>query len=214
MTAATQPLKNATHTPAQAAYNVHMSVYNDLDRILNDRETGLNSGDLARILTEEIAAAPETVMSRTTIDYLSEHGGPGVADAVAVADPDTHAIDAESAARRLAELLSSTIDINGAARRLGIDRSGVSRRLSRDQLWAITVGDRRRLPIWQFVDDTTLPGLAQIVPAIPDDVSPLQISARMETVDEDLGGRSLITYLIDGGDPAVAVDLIAALGQW
>ncbi|HEX4723434.1 MAG TPA: DNA-binding protein, partial [Pseudonocardiaceae bacterium] len=73
-----------------------------------------------------------------------------------------------------------------------------------------------RLPRWQFTDHGVLPGVEQVIAALPEDQPALVIAAFMTTPQEDLMARSrAITpheWLASGGDPQRVARLASMLG--
>jgi hypothetical protein len=144
--------------------------------------------------------------------YLTEHAGP---DLDADADPgDVHQRRAVTAARTLAETIDSAVSLDQAAQLLTISRSRLSHRVAAGNLWSFTVQGRRYLPRWQFTaDGRTLPGLTQIIPAIPNDLHPLAIEAFMTTANPDFDNQSPAEWLATGGAPVPVADWLAGMGR-
>lgn len=116
-----------------------------------------------------------------------------------------------------AVLRDSAITAEEAASRIGVDSSGIRRRLNEDRL--IGWKDRRgswQLPVWQFTDDDILPGLTEVLAELPDDQPPLAVASFMATVQPDLiVGECPVTpreWLLAGGDPKRVAELLSVLG--
>lgn len=70
-------------------------------------------------------------------------------------------------------------------------------------LYAYYEGRSLRFPTWQFHDGLPLPGLATVVPALREGLTPATVEARMTTpTPELLDGMAPTQWLIAGGDPA------------
>lgn len=147
------------------------------------------------------STAQRRVLTEVGLD-LSEQGEHG---------PDARA---RSVAAR-AVLADAALTVAQAAERLGIDSSRVRHRIANGQLtgWK----DRGwRLPSWQFSGDTTLPGLATVLAAVPSDQPPLMVAGFMATPQPDLelDGAPVTPrqWLLAHGDPRPVADLVATLG--
>ena len=71
---------------------------------------------------------------------------------------------------------------------------------------AYSEGRSLRFPTWQFHDGRPIPGLAMLVPALREGLTPATIEARMTTPDPELlDGMAPTQWLIAGGDPAEVV---------
>lgn len=122
---------------------------------------------------------------------------------------------ADSAAA-VAAVLAEALPVAEVARRLGIDASRVRHRLAARTLLGIRRTDGWRLPRWQFgVDGLPLPGLPDVLRALPDDVHPLVVARFVATPQPELViGRKVVTpreWLAGGGDPAPVAALARAL---
>lgn len=166
-------------------------------------------------------AAGATPISAAATRFLAEHGGE--AARLAIEEYDEATVQkgrAFAAAKTLEELLALSLTLEEAATSLGLSRSRISHRLRDQSLYAFTVQGRRYLPRWQFregpggVVSDVIPGLAQIVPAIPRGMHPLAVEAFMTEPLEDLDGTSPVDYLCSYGVVEVVVDWLVSLGHW
>ena len=165
--------------------------------------------------------AGATPISAAAMRYLAEHGGEAARAALDKYDQAAVQRDrAVTAARTLEEMLASSLTLEEAAASLGLSRSRISHRLRDQTLYAFTIQGRRYLPRWQFsegpggVVSSTIPGLAQIVPAIPRDMHPLALEAFMTEPLEDLGDKSPVDYLCSYGAVETVADWLVSLGHW
>ncbi|NUU06433.1 DNA-binding protein [Leifsonia sp. C5G2] len=127
---------------------------------------------------------------------------------------------AELERRTRLEAVTGSLSAAEAAQRLGIDSSRVRHRLSKGGLIGFMIGGKRRLPAWQFTDDPkqpVLPGLSQLIAAVPADMHPASLQNFMATPQEDLliDGREVtpVEWLRLGGDPQEVVDILDSFLQ-
>jgi hypothetical protein len=122
-------------------------------------------------------------------------------------------------ARAVAEqavLHDSALTVSEVAATIGVDTSRVRHRLLANRLMGWKDRGGWRLPAWQFTEHGVLPGLEQVLAALPTDQPALVVAAFMTTPQEDLLARSrAITpceWLSAGGDPQRVARLAAMLG--
>jgi hypothetical protein len=127
--------------------------------------------------------------------------------------------ETDGRARAVAEqavLHDSALTVSEAARTIGVDTSRIRHRLLARRLMGWKDRGGWRLPAWQFTEHGVLPGLEQILAALPTDQPALVVAAFMTTPQEDLMARSrAITpceWLQSGGDPERVARLAAMLG--
>lgn len=167
--------------------------------------------------TPAAGAAP---ISSGAMRYLAEHGGEEARAALDRFDEATVRRDrAIAAAQTLEELVTSSLTIETVASSLGVSRSRISHRLRDQSLYAFSIQGRRYLPRWQFRQGPegavteVIPGLAQVVPAIPRDLHPLALLAFMTQPLGELGGQSPVDHLCSYGGVQMVVDMLVALGH-
>jgi hypothetical protein len=188
--------------------------------VLARHDVSLTEEDVAETLERALTRLPSPAAAPLTsaeIDYLAGHAGPDTADALATWDPaGESAKRSEAVVAATASLVASTLGIEELARRLGVDRSRISHRISAGTLYSFTIGAsrRRRIPAWQLTDNGLLPGLAEIVTAIPTGAHPLDVAALMATPQAELNDRTPVQHLAGGGDPQPVAELFTALGVW
>ena len=113
------------------------------------------------------------------------------------AEPLTTQHEAVRAAGDLARSLST----REVADMTGRSPAAIARSAGRS-LYAYHLGRNLRFPTWQFDDGRPLPGLATVVPALRDGLTPTTVEARMTSADpEILDGLSPVEWLARGGDP-------------
>jgi excisionase family DNA binding protein len=115
-----------------------------------------------------------------------------------------------------AVLRESALTVDDAARRLGVDSSGIRRRLSEKRLVGWKDRGGWRLPAWQFTESGILPGLPRVLAAVPEDQPPLVLAAFFATDQPDLqmnGEPSTPRqWLLAGGDPTRVGEQASMLG--
>ena len=110
---------------------------------------------------------------------------------------------------------ATSLTIDQAADRLGVHRSRMSHRLREGQLYSFRLGTQRRLPAWQFTPDRrALPGLGQVLAALPKDLHPTAVEGFFSTPNPDLDGRTPADWLAGGGDPQHVLDKALSLDRW
>jgi hypothetical protein len=190
---------------------------------------------VAEVLRQAGVGVSEPEFAALVAAVLDEFGPPPAdspRDALTAEQADAlAAIDADLAPRRRRErgaradaaaihasVLVDTFWVGEVAARLEIDTSRVRHRLARRQLVGIRRTDGWRLPRWQFgADGRPLPGLEQVLRALPVEIHPVVLARFFATAVPELRmGRTTVSpreWLEGGGDPAPVVALAAALGQ-
>lgn len=87
---------------------------------------------------------------------------------------------------------------------LGIGASRVRQRVADRSLYAVTIGRARRFPAFQFHDRNLIPGIGNVLKAMPRDLHPLEVETWLTRPDPDLtieDGEALSPreWLISGG---------------
>jgi hypothetical protein len=124
-----------------------------------------------------------------------------------------YAAAATRTAADYAALVATSLSVPEAAARLGVDGSRIRHRIGAGELWALHgAGRRRLLPALQFAAGGGLvPGLPEVLRALPDDLHPLEVSGFLtgRRPDLRLRGRdqSPVEWLVRGGGVA---DVVAA----
>jgi hypothetical protein len=125
----------------------------------------------------------------------------------------------DARARAVAEeavLHDSALTVTEAAHTVGVDTSRIRHRLLAGRLMGWKDRGGWRLPAWQFTENGVLPGLEQVLAALPGDQPALVVAAFMTTPQEDLLSRARPIapreWLSAGGDPQRVARLAAMLG--
>ena len=187
-----------------------------LDALLAKHHLDLTSDEVLAELDSAFTAVPgadAAPLSAAELEFLRRDGG--AASAIdgwsATQERQTRS---RNAVRELAQALSESVTIKEVAAILGVDRSRVSRRITGNTLWAFDLRGTRRIPRWQFLDGSLLPGLDTVVPAVPPGTTPAVLGAFMHTAQPDFDDRTPIDYLAAGGDPTVVAGFLADLARW
>lgn len=174
----------------------------------------LDEADVVDGVQERLAALPRSGAAELTAaeeGFWQAHAGLALHD-------DADPTPAREGALVLEDLLVQAADsltIAQVAERLGIDRTRVSHRLRHGELYSFPLGRQRRLPRWQLTDDgDALPGLAEVLAALPKGLHPASVAGFFTTAQPDLDGLDAAHWLASGGDVRVVVDEAAGLGHW
>lgn len=145
-------------------------------------------------LVEALKQTRHVPLSRQAREFIREHSG--------ITQPVTGSTEPVGAS------VHSGLQAKEVAAMLGVDKSTVSRYVRGGKLYAIDLDGRQRFPLWQFVSDHPLPGLAVVVGAIPEGWGPIPFARFMTTPDEALGDLTPVEWLNAGGAPAGVAALL------
>lgn len=115
--------------------------------------------------------------------------------------------------------IATALSTKEVADRLQIDETRVRHRLAKDGLYSIKVDGRHRFPEWQFAEDTStlLPGLKQVIQALPDDLDPASVEGLMTSEQDNLllQGAPVTPreWLQAGGSVDDVIDVIEGIEQ-
>ena len=175
-----------------------------VDRLLHEALRELLLGRLAPNPRRSLPASDSEALRRAGFDLAPRRFG--------VDSP------AFLAAKQYAAMVASSLTAQEAASRLGLDSSRIRQRLAARTLYGIRVGHGWRIPIFQFEGDSLVPGLADVLPRMPEAVHPLVLQNFFLTPNPDLvTGRnesplSPRDWLLSGASPTAVGALIAELG--
>jgi hypothetical protein len=185
--------------------------------VLRRRGIAVSEEEFAALLDDALAASlptpapdPRGVLTEAEAGILSEGG----AD-LAVRAPDEPGPGAEAAAA-VGALLAAALTVTSAAERLGVDASRVRHRLIEGSLYGIRLRSGWRLPAFQFTGAGGLvPGVGEVLAALPRDLHPAAVHLWMTTPSPDLeiddSPVSPLAWLTGGGDPRPVATLAAQL---
>lgn len=89
-------------------------------------------------------------------------------------------------AARYAAMMSLALTESEVREMLGVGASRVRQRVADGSLYAIDVGRERRFPAFQFYGRTLVPGIGEVLKALPDDLHPLEVEDWLTNPDPDL----------------------------
>lgn len=116
-----------------------------------------------------------------------------------------------------AVLRSTSLTAGEAAQKLGVDPSRVRQLLAARKIYGLQIRGAWKIPIFQFENDRLLPGLDEVVPALPKDLHPMGIYHWFTTPNPDLAPEeferemSPREWLLTGHSPKVVAELAADL---
>ncbi|MEV4737570.1 helix-turn-helix domain-containing protein [Microbacterium sp. LWO14-1.2] len=145
----------------------------------------------------------------TMTAFIADRG----ADVLAPPDPEDPGRRLRPEFRARIDAIVDSLSDDETAAFLGIGVRQVRRRAHQGALYFFTVGKRRRYPAWQFDELLgVLPGIRDILRAIPEDWTPERaqlfmsgVGAELTIADKPISPR---TWLIVGLDPMEIVNLI------
>lgn len=163
---------------------------------------------------EHVHGAEEASLTAGELTFFAEHGGSAARAVVEHWDSDS---ERRRRSRIVAESVQHvyvhTLSAAQVAGLTGKSRSQITRDLNSRKLYGLSVGRHWRIPSWQFTDGRALPGLADVVPAIPDHLHPTSVEGFMTTPQDDLDARTPVSYLRTGGNPALVAQMVAELAR-
>lgn len=173
---------------------------NDMGVELSEREFI----DLLRPVVLDARAPSRAPLSGSAADYLSRNGG-------VTPDPGSVARVGLRTTQDWVRIVSTSHTPAQVARMLGRDPSRVRHLIADSGLYAIAVGRNRLLPQWQFEDGRPLPGLREVLAALPATLHPLEVEGWMTSPSAELELRETPVpprvWLAAGGDVQAAVAL-------
>jgi hypothetical protein len=110
-------------------------------------------------------------------------------------------------------LLETSYSTSQAARYLKVDASRVRQRLRENSLFGIEYDGEKRLPRFQFHRAQVIPGLREVLAALPEGLNPLDVAEwflspnpdlEIEAQEEPLSPRE---WLLKGHSPEAVIDL-------
>ena len=116
------------------------------------------------------------------------------------------------------ELRASSLTVDEAAARLGVNTSRIRQRLAARSLYGLKDGNTWLLPAFQFVSSGLVPRVGVVVRRLPPDIGPLAAARWFAspnpdlcTRDEDERPLTPLQWLLGGNPPEPAAELAAAL---
>ncbi len=185
-----------------------------VSRALAHRHSSI-SADVVLDVLDEAVGTSETLTAGEQ-EFLREHAGATDGDFTPEAVNLTRLETTQRQAEAARQMRSRSLTTSEVAHLLGRAPSNVRRSLSTGNLQSVgstTTGRERLFPEWQFTQDgRILPGLRQVVEALPDDYHPLDVEEFMVTPHEGLRGRSPVVWLSGNGDVETVARIADELG--
>ncbi|PRZ42521.1 hypothetical protein CLV47_105143 [Antricoccus suffuscus] len=191
----------------------------DTATVLRLRDADITESELAEALDRVLGATTAVGRIRTAPtlsageqSILDAHGGivPASDEAIRSGEHDVIA--------RLALVDARTLTTEQVAKRLKTDPSRVRHRLRARSLYALpSTGRTRRFPIWQFTDGGVVPGLREVLAALPEDMHPFEVEDFFSSRSSELvlNGEELspLLWLHANGDPARVVTYAMSMAE-
>jgi hypothetical protein len=116
------------------------------------------------------------------------------------------------------QLRTDGLNVEEAARRLGVNTSRIRQRLAGRSLYGIKDGNAWLLPAFQFRAGGLVPGVEVVVRRLPPDIGALAVARWFSNPNPDLSTRddderplTPLEWLLGGNPPEAAAELAAAL---
>lgn len=157
-----------------------------------------------------LSASTADFLARTTLSGLDDDDAREVRRILE--DPEyAELIAARHRALVAAGELARSLSTREVADMTGRSPAAIARSAGRS-LYAYHLGRNLRFPTWQFDGGRPLPGLATVVPALREGLTPMTVEARMTSADpEILDGLSPVEWLARGGDPTEATRVLTEM---
>jgi hypothetical protein len=116
-----------------------------------------------------------------------------------------------------AVLRDTSLSASETAQKLGVDPSRVRQLLAARKLYGLQIKGAWKVPVFQFEGNRLLPGLEEVVPALPKDLHPVGIYHWFTTANPDLATEefdrelSPREWLLTGRSPSAVAELAADL---
>lgn len=155
------------------------------------------------------AAEPSPVLTAQDRAFLVEHAGLTKED---LSSQSLQAADVEIAANRSAaarDVQAESFNTQQVAQMLKMAPANVRRAVLEGSLYSVKTspGGHHWFPHWQFTHERMLPGLRDVVAALPDNYHPVEVESFMTEGSDVLRGMTPAEWLSSGGDVATVVAL-------
>lgn len=172
------------------------------------KDTHLPIEVVAAALTDAVPHPDTAPLTQAEQDVLAKHGAP-----MPVLSDDEW-FTATVRARLSAAEQAETLTVDQAADLLHRDPSRIRHQVYERHLYGYKVGNRLRLPVWQFHDGAPLPHLRTVLAAFPRQVHPATVTGLMTTSSDELDGMSARQWLASGGPVEPVLALARTLTAW
>lgn len=200
---------------ATAGQDVSPAEARELQDVLAGAGTSLSVGDLAaglRALLDNGFTRAGVPMTAAEHAYLREHSG-----LPAEGGPQRAQTAVDAGGEAVAHLVASSLSAAELALSAGVDGSTVRHWVRRGEVVSVPGARGRRFPLFQLGQDRRpLPGLREVLAALPDGLHPLSVERFLTTPDTDLvvddEQVSPRQWLLQGGAVADAVAVAQTVG--
>lgn len=134
-----------------------------------------------------------------------------------VSDEVFRIVSARDAAAR-EQLRATSLSVEQASRRLGVNTSRVRQRLAERSLYGFKEGSTWVLPSFQFLGKGLVPGIDVVLRSLPPDIGPLGVvqwfsipNPDLYTRDDEERAQTPLQWLLAGNPPGPAAELAAYL---
>jgi excisionase family DNA binding protein len=108
-------------------------------------------------------------------------------------------------------MMDDAFSVGEAAKRLHVDQSRIRQLLANGSLYGVKLRGEWRLPRFQFTARGAVPGIHEVLRALPEDLHPVEVLTWLGNPDPDLeiGDQSVspLDWLRSGGDPERASEV-------
>lgn len=184
-----------------------------LERALRRHGSPMTVEEFVTVLAEA-GRAPDP-LTRQERRFLLAHGG--VSEEELSDRAQRRAMSGVASGRAVAamEVEEESMTTAEVAGFLGRAEANIRRSRIQGDLYAVNAGVRGtslRFPTWQFRDGKVVPGLRSVIPMFPRWVRPRVIETFMTSANENLGGKTPVAWLSEGGSPELVGELAEATG--
>jgi hypothetical protein len=187
-----------------------------LEKELERAGIRLSIDEFQMLVLEAVRQFPAPVISDDPVRELTEierdallRSG-GVLEDAARDGPNAR----ERSAAKFAALLATSYKVDDVANMLGVDPSRVRQRLKERSLYGVKTREGWRLPRFQFDGRRTIPGVEQVIAALPIDIDLLGFYNWFTLPDPEFWVNDVSVspsdWLLQGGDPGKVAALAAS----
>lgn len=184
-----------------------------ISRAIQQRHASISTKEFLDILVEASGASEPLTESEQA--FLVEHAGVTRDQLTVDAGTLTRLRVVQMQAVADHEVHTKSLKTSEVAALLGQEPSNVRRSLGAGRLYSVgsaSHGRERLFPQWQFTPDgRVLPGLREVLAALPEDYHPLDVEHFMVAENETLRDRTPASWLAGGGEVTTVVEIAAML---
>lgn len=167
----------------------------------------ISSREFMAVLAD--VAEPSRPITLPERAFLTEHAGLSDEDLTTEALREVDAEIARDRAVAARDVQSESLNTQQVAEMLGMAPPNVRRAVTEGALYSVKTspGSHHWFPEWQFPHRRILPGLREVISALPRDYHPIEVESFMTEASDELRGMSPVIWLANGGDVAEVVAL-------